>query len=166
MTIAGDNTLLQKKPVKWNMRRVLTVSTVMGLIGVVETFGLLLIGKLLLHLGKDQLQSFIYLKLAVAGHLTLFVVRTRGSFLSSPHPSKALLAAVLCTQFAAVLIVGFGFLVAPLEWSYIGLIWAYCIAWVFIEDRAKLHLYRHLELQGKQHKSFLERVQCSIHHRV
>jgi H+-transporting ATPase len=163
MTIASDNTQLECKPVRWNMRRVLTISTVMGLIGVVETFGLLLIAKLVLGLGGAELQSFVYLKLAVAGHLTLLVVRTRGPFLRKPYPAPVLLMAIIGTQTVAVLIVGFGFLVAPIPWSYIGLIWAYCIAWVFIEDWAKLHLYKHLELGGKRHRSFLGRVQEHLH---
>jgi len=163
MTIAFDNTQLATKPVRWDMRRVLTLSTVMGVIGVIETFGLLLIAKLLLHMEGGQLQSFIYLKLAVAGHLTLLVVRTKGPFLSKPYPATALLGAIFGTQMLAVLIVGFGFLVAPIPWSYIGLIWVYCIIWVFIEDQAKLHLYKHLDLSGKRHASFLDCVQERFH---
>ena len=46
------------------------------------------------------------------------------------------------TQIAAVLIVGFGILVAPLPWAYVGLVWGYCLVWVFIEDQAKLLTYR------------------------
>jgi len=163
MTIAFDNAHLAKQPVRWDMRRVLTISTFLGLIGVAETFGLLLILKLLFHLDGDQLQSLIYLKLAVAGHLTLLVVRTKGPFLSKPYPAKVLIAAILGTQILAVLIVGFGFLVAPVPWSYIGFIWAYCIVWVFIEDSAKLHLYKHLEMKGKRHASFLGRLQERLH---
>jgi H+-transporting ATPase len=166
MTIARDNTQLEAKPVRWNMRRVLTISTALGLMGVVETFGLLLIARLLLDLSSAQLQSFIYLKLAVAGHLTLLVVRTQGPFLSRPHPARVLLAAILGTQIVAVLIVGLGFLVAPIPWSYIGLIWGYCIVWVFIEDWAKRQLYCHLELSGRQHKDFLGRVQGRFHSHV
>jgi H+-transporting ATPase len=166
MTIARDNTRLETKPVRWNMRRVLTISTALGLIGVVETFGLLLIARLLLDLSSAQLQSFIYLKLAVAGHLTLLVVRTQGPFLSKPYPARVLLAAILGTQIVAVLIVGFGFLVAPIPWSYIGLIWGYCIVWVFIEDWAKRQLYCHLELSGRKHRDFLGRVQGRFHSHV
>ena len=44
MTIAYDNTLLPKGPVRWNMRRLLLVSGFMGLMAVAQTFGLLLIG--------------------------------------------------------------------------------------------------------------------------
>ena len=163
MTIAYDKTRLAPKPVRWNMRRVLTLSTVMGLIGVVETFGILLIGKLLLRMTPDALQSFIYLKLAVAGHLTLLVVRTRKPFLSRPHPAGILLGAILGTQIIAALIVGIGILVTPIPWSYIGFIWVYCLAWAFVEDYAKLHVYHHLALSGSRHRKFLDRVQGSLH---
>lgn len=84
MTIAYDNTWLDPHPVRWEMRRVLTLSTALGLIGVVETFLLLVIAREYLDLSVPQLQSFIYLKLAVAGHLTLLVVRTKEPFWKSP----------------------------------------------------------------------------------
>ncbi len=163
LTIAYDNTWLAPNPVRWNMHRVLKVATVLGLIGVIETFGLLLIGKLFLHLSDAELQSFIYLKLAVAGHLTLFVVRTRHPFWSKPYPSPLLLSAILGTQALAALIVGFGFLVAPIPWRYVALVWGYCLAWMFIEDWAKLHVYRHLSLSGKHHRKFFRRAQMAFH---
>ena len=158
MTIAYDNTWLSPQPVRWKMRRVLTVSTVLGLIGVVETFLLLVIAREYLDLTVAQLQSFIYLKLAVAGHLTLLVVRTKEPFWKRPHPAGALLWAVLGTQLVAVLIVGLGIIVEPIPWSYVGLVWGYCLAWIFIEDLAKLQLYRHLSLGGKHHLGFLRRL--------
>jgi H+-transporting ATPase len=163
MTIAYDNTWLDPKPVRWEMRRVLSVATVLGLIGVLETFGLLIIAKVLLKLDQAQIQTFIYLKLAVAGHLTLFVARTRRPFLTKPYPAPVLLLAILGTQAAAALIAGFGFLVTPIPWSYVGLVWAYCLAWVFIEDWTKLHVYDHLALSGKRHSAFLDRIKTSLH---
>jgi H+-transporting ATPase len=163
LTIAYDNTWLDPKPVRWDMRRVLTVATVLGLVGVIETFGILVIAKLWLQLTDAQIQSFIYLKLAVAGHLTLFVARTRRPFLTKPYPAPILLAAILATQVLAALIVGFGWLVTPIPWIYVGFVWGYCLVWVFIEDWAKLHVYRHLELSGKRHRDFLERIQQPLH---
>jgi H+-transporting ATPase len=163
LTIAYDNTWLEPKPVRWEMRRVLAVATVLGLIGVIETFGLLLIGKMLLNLNEGQIQSFIYLKLAVAGHLTLFVARTKRPFLSEPHPAGVLVAAVLFTQALAALIVGFGIFVVPIPWSYVGLVWIYCLVWVFIEDRAKLHVYHHLAFTGMRHRRFLDRIKEPFH---
>ncbi|MEJ2634122.1 MAG: plasma-membrane proton-efflux P-type ATPase [Calditrichia bacterium] len=163
MTIAYDNTWLDPKPVKWNMRRVITVATVLGLIGVAETFGLLLIGKMLFKMEGPPLQSLIYLKLAVAGHMTLFVVRSRKSFVTSPYPATILLVAIFATQGVAAMIVGFGFLMAKIPWSYVGFIWGYCIVWAFIEDWAKLHVYKHLELRAGHHRKFLGKVQTSLH---
>jgi H+-transporting ATPase len=158
LTIAYDNTWLDPKPVRWNMRRVLTISTVLGLIGVLETFGILVIARKWFQLTDAQIQSFIYLKLAVAGHLTLFVARTRRPFLSKPYPAAILLAAILATQVLAVLIVGLGILVAPIAWKYVGFVWVYCLVWVFLEDWAKLRVYRHLELGTKRHRKFLAGV--------
>jgi H+-transporting ATPase len=163
MTIAYDNTWLDPKPVKWEMRRVLTVATGLGLVGVLETFGLLVIGILWLKLDQAQIQSFIYLKLAVAGHLTLFVARSRRPFFTRPYPATVLLIAILGTQCVAAMIVGFGWLVAPIPWSYVGLVWGYCLVWIFIEDWFKLHIYRHLALTRKVHRDFMSRVKGSLH---
>jgi H+-transporting ATPase len=163
LTIAYDNTSLDPRPVRWEMRRVLTVATALGLIGVLETFGLLVIANVFFDLSTAQLQSLIYLKLAVAGHLTLFVARTRRSLLSKPHPAPALMVAILGTQLLAALIVGFGWIVAAIPWSYIGLVWAYCLVWVFIEDWAKLQVYHQLEMSGRRHRAFLDRVRARLH---
>jgi magnesium-transporting ATPase (P-type) len=81
MTIAYDNVRYSDKPEKWNMRNLLTISTFLGAVGVVSSFVLLYIGVTILHLGTGLLESLIFLKLAVAGHLTLFVARTRGTVL-------------------------------------------------------------------------------------
>ncbi len=164
MTIAYDNTWLDPQPVRWQMRRVLTLSTVLGLIGVAETFLLLIIARTYLSLSPEQLQSFIYLKLAVAGHLTLLVVRSREPFWKKPYPSRSLLTAVLGTQLVAALIVGLGIIVAAIPWSYVGLVWGYCLAWMFIEDWAKLALYRHLDMAGGHHQGFLRRLKSRLHH--
>ena len=163
MTIAYDNTWLDPKPVRWNMRRVLSVSTILGGIGVIETFGLLVIARSYLDLDIAQIQSFIFLKLAVAGHLTLFVARTRKSFLAEPHPAPAMVWSALVTKVLATLVVGFGWFMAPVPWSYIGLVWVYCIVWIFIEDRAKLAAYRHLEGMADWLAPVLGRIKRSAH---
>ncbi|HZE15747.1 MAG TPA: HAD-IC family P-type ATPase, partial [Mycobacterium sp.] len=134
MTIAYDHTPLDPQPVRWDMRRVLSVSTVLGTVGVIETFGLLVIAKKWLKLDTAQLQTLIFLKLAIAGHLTLFVARTRGRFCSKPYPAPILLIAVLGTQILATLIAGFGLLMHPLRWDLVGLAWGYALIWILVLD--------------------------------
>jgi H+-transporting ATPase len=163
MTIAFDNTWLDPKPVRWDMRRVLTVATTLGLVGVIQTFGILVIGKIVLNLDQGQIQSLIYIKLAVAGHLTLFVTRTKRSFLSKPYPSPILLIAILLTQAVAAAIVGFGILVSPIPWIYIGMVWVYCLIWMFLNDWVKLQVYHHLNITSKYHRTYLDRVQQMLH---
>ena len=160
MTIAIDNTPLDPQPVRWDMRRVLTVSTVLGTVGVIATFGILALAKLWLHLDIAQIQTLIFLKLAVAGHLTLFVARARGPFWARPWPAPAMIWAAVSTKILATLLAAFGIgLVTPISWSLIGLIWAYAIAWALIGDWAKLAVYHHLRYTGRHHQRFLARLQ-------
>ncbi len=167
LTIAKDNTVLSSHPVSWNMRWVLTIATVLGSVGVVETFLLMIIAENYFHVGTAELQTIIFLKLAIAGHLTLFVARTRHFFLSPPYPAPLLLFAIIATQIVAVLIASFGWFVTPISWEIIGMIWVYCLFWVFIEDVLKLMTYRHLEHAIPRHRRFLSRLRHSLsfHHR-
>ena len=80
MTIAYDRTYLDPKPVRWNMHRIIVVSTVMGLTGVIGSFLMLYLAINWLHLTVPQIQTYIFLTLVVAGHLTLFVARNKGFF--------------------------------------------------------------------------------------
>ncbi len=163
LTIAKDNAHLETQPVRWNMHKVLTIATVLGTMGVIETFLLMVIAKNYFHVSTAELQTIMFLKLAVAGHLTLFVARTRHFFLTRPFPAPLLLFAIIGTQTIAVLITGLGWFVTPISWEYIGMIWAYCLFWVFIEDALKLMTYHHLENKTPRHQHFLARLQRSLH---
>ena len=145
MTIAYDNTWLSPVPARWDMRRVLMVASALGLIGVIETFGLLVIAMHFFDLSRAQLQSLVFLKLVVAGHLTLMVARTRRRFFQPPYPALVLVAAVLGTQVVAAVIVGVGLFVDRIPWLYVGVVWAYALAWILLEDEAKILVYRYLE---------------------
>jgi len=130
---------------------------------VLETFLMLALARAYLPLDATQLQTLIYLKLAVAGHLTLFVTRTRGPLWSRPFPAPALLAAILATQGIAVLIVGFGVFVAAIPWWTVGAVWAYCLVFVLVEDALKRAVYRTLSLGGRGHARFLSRLHERLH---
>jgi hypothetical protein len=78
MTIAYDHTGLEPGPVRWDMHRIVAVSSIMGLTGVAGSFLMLYIALDLLHLSIPQVQTYIFLKMAVSGHLTLFVARSKG----------------------------------------------------------------------------------------
>lgn len=164
MAIAFDNTLVSPDPVKWNMRRVLTLSTVLGLTGVIGSFLMLIVAKNWLKLDIAQIQTFIFLKMAVAGHLTLFVTRTPRMFLKKPHPAPVLLWSAVFTKILATLFVVYPFgLITPIHWRAVGIIWLYCIVWLFVGDLAKLAVLRHMEMSSPRHEGFL-RLLKQCHH--
>ncbi len=160
MTIAYDHTPLDPQPVRWEMHRVILVSTVMGLTGVAGSFLMLFVAVEVLHLGIAEVQSFIFLKMAVAGHLTLFVARSRRFFLQKPYPAPVMIWSAVATKLAATLLVAYGFFsfVTPISWRAIGLIWAYSITWALVTDAAKVAVYRRLAHTSPRHVSFLRRI--------
>jgi H+-transporting ATPase len=147
MTIAYDNVKYSDKPEKWDMRTLLGIATFLGIIGVFSTFGIFYIGLIVLKLNPLVLQSFIYLKLSVAGHLTIFVARTKGPFWSV-KPAKPLLFAVIATQLVATLITVYGILLPAMGWELALLVWGYALALFVITDFAKVRLYKLLDHTG------------------
>jgi H+-transporting ATPase len=148
LSIAYDNVLYRNAPEAWNMRTVLGVATVLGVLGVIAAFGLFYLGERVFHLDRPHIQTLMYLKLSVAGHLTIFLTRTRGPFWSV-RPARILWGAVLGTQALATCIAIFGFgLVTPLAWYWAALVWGYAIAWFLFNDRAKLLTYKLLDRLG------------------
>jgi H+-transporting ATPase len=130
------------------MPHLLGVAAVLGLFSIAESFGLLLIGIRVLSLEdlqgyfglatEAQLQTVMFLQLVAGGHLLLFVTRTERWFLLPPFPAAPLVWAILLTQVVAVLMCGFGWLVAPIPWKLIGWVWAYNLAWMFVLGGVRL----------------------------
>ena len=141
LSIAYDNVHYKDKPEAWNMRMVLGIATVLGVIGPLAAFGLFYIGDRVYHLDHAHLQPMMYLMLSVAGHMTIFLTRTRGPFWSI-RPAPILWMAVLGTQIVATLIAVYGVFMPPLGWGWALFVWGYAFAWFLVSDRVKLLAYR------------------------
>jgi H+-transporting ATPase len=152
LSIAYDNVHYKDKPEAWNMRMVLGISTVLGVIGVVAAFGLFFLGERVFHIDRAHIQTLMYLKLSVAGHLTIFLTRTRGPFWSI-RPSRILWIAVLSTQIVATLIAVYGLFMTPLGWGWAGFVWGYALLWFLVNDRVKLLAYRIFDPVKKEPKT-------------
>jgi H+-transporting ATPase len=144
LSIAYDNVHYKDQPEAWNMRLVLGMASVLGVVGPVAAFGLFYLGDRVFHLGHPQLQTLMYLMLSVAGHLTIFLARTRGPFWSI-RPARILWMAVVGTQTLATLIAVFGIFMTPLGWGWAALVWGYAFVWFLVTDRVKLLAYRILD---------------------
>ena len=71
LSIAYDRTHSGARPETWNMPVVMGVATILGLAGVLSSFGIFYLAERVFALPQDIIQSLIYLKLSVAGHLIL-----------------------------------------------------------------------------------------------
>jgi H+-transporting ATPase len=142
LAIAYDNVHYKNRPEAWDMHLVLGIATVLGVIGVVAAFGLFYLAERVFDLDRATTQTLMYLKLSVAGHLTIFLTRTRGPFWSPPHPARILLVAVLGTQLVATLIAVYGVFMPPLGWGWALFVWGYALVWFLVNDRVKLLAYR------------------------
>jgi len=147
MTIAYDNVPPAARPVRWDMHRIFLFASLMGLLSLVETFGLLLTGlrwiadphlQAMIHLDPDQLKTVMFLQLAVGGHLLLFVVRTKRSLFAPPYPSARLFWAIVATQIAALLICYLGVGVRAIPAAAILGVWIYCLIWMVVLDVVKI----------------------------
>jgi H+-transporting ATPase len=141
LAIAYDNTRVDPQPVRWNMQTLLTVSSVLGVMGVIASFVLFFV---LTEYGfdEDRIRTLLFLKLIIAGHSTLYVTRSEGWFWERPWPAPLLLAATFGTEILGTLIAVYGFLVTGIGWKYALLMWAYALVWFVVNDAVKIFTRR------------------------
>ena len=164
MTIAYDRTGAEQQPVRWQMHQVITVATAMGVVGVVGSFGMLLIAMDWLKLDVAQIQTYVFLKMAVAGHLVLFVARSRGHFWQRPWPAPVMIWSAIVTKLAATLLAAYGLgLITPITWPEIALVWGYSIVSAVVTDLVKVQVYRHMRHEVPRHHRFLSRLMRPLH---
>jgi len=154
MLIAFDNAKVSSRPSKWNMHRVLIVSSILALVGVVQSAGLL---RYLHHdMGLDigPLQTAVFMQLVIGGHLLLFATRSTGFFFQPPLPEAKLFWAIMGTQVVAALMAAEGWLMTPISWGLIGFIWIYNLVWLVAIDILKVALYHHYDKRDSSQYSW------------
>ncbi len=144
LSIAYDKVVYRNQPEAWNMDTVLGIASVLGVIGPVAAFGLFYLGEQVYHLDRAHIQTLMYLMLSVAGHMTIFLTRTRGPFWSI-RPALILWIAVLGTQIIATLIAVYGLFMTPIGWKWAFFVWGYAFLWFLVSDWVKLLAYRLLD---------------------
>jgi H+-transporting ATPase len=163
MTIAYDNAPIARRPVRWAMHRVLTVATVLGIAGVGASFLLFWIAEQYLRLDQDVVRTLIFLKLLVAGHLTIYLTRNVGTIWQRPWPNWRLIVAAESTQVVGTLAAVYGWLMTPIGWHYAIAVWFYALAWWLVNSGLKIATFRMLEQQGAAEARHIARVERSLH---
>ncbi len=162
MMIAYDNAPVASGPVRWDMPRVLTIASALGLYGVFESFVLYWIARDLLHLPVPVLQAVIFLKLLVSGHMTIYLTRNKGWVWQRPWPSWKLVLPCELTQFVGTLIVVYGVAMAPIGWGLALFVWAYSLVSFLVANAVKITTHGLLDHRLASHARHLQRVEGSL----
>jgi H+-transporting ATPase len=162
MMIADDNAPFALRPVRWDMTRVLVVASVLGIMGVFVSFGILWIARDYLKLAPEVVQSVIFLKLLVAGHMTIYLTRNKGAIWESPLPSWKLIAACEFTQIIGTLGVVYGWFVTPIGWGLALVVWGYALVFFLITSAVKIATYRLLGHHVASHVRHLARIEGHV----
>ncbi len=172
LMIAYDNVKELDKPAKWQPNKISAISLAIGVAGVVSSFLALAIalwwygamhGMTLAQVvhaiateGKAGvvgtaalafIQTFIFLKLIIAGHTTIFVTRSKGWFWEKPWPSGPLFWGIMITNIIGTLLAVYGWLMpAAIGWGPAIFIWIYANLWMIINDAVKQYVGRKLNI--------------------
>ncbi|VAW54110.1 Lead, cadmium, zinc and mercury transporting ATPase; Copper-translocating P-type ATPase [hydrothermal vent metagenome] len=141
LAIASDNTRIDPEPVRWNMQEILTISSILGIAGVISSFLLFYI-LLEMKFSVEMIQSLFFAKLVIAGHGTIYNTRTAGWFWQKPYPSWMLFNATFSTRILGTLIAVYGIFITPIGWEYALWMWAYALIWFIINDAIKVATYK------------------------
>lgn len=144
LAIAFDRVKISQQPVRWQMKRLLTLATVLGITGVTSSF-LLIFTLQYLNYSHEMIQSLIFLKLVVAGHFTLWILRSEHWFWQQPWPSPLLFWAIMLTALLGTLFAVYGVFIQAIGWEHAALIWGYALVWMLINDTVKMTLIQYLD---------------------
>ncbi|WP_019938038.1 plasma-membrane proton-efflux P-type ATPase [Bordetella sp. FB-8] len=159
MMIAYDNAPFAMRPVRWDMAKVLTIATALGIYGVLESFVLFWIVRDYLALPLPLVQALIFLKLLVSGHMTIYLTRNKGLVWQRPWPSLKLVVPCEMTQVVGTLVVVYGWFMAPTGWGYALLVWAYALVSFGIASALKIGVYKLLDYRAALQSRHLTRVE-------
>lgn len=141
ISVAYDKATVAKLPQRFRVRRLVGNALFLGVVGVISSFTLLYLAYVFFGVSLAVLQTIIYLKLSIAGHLLIFSTRTKKWFFQD-RPSLILVGAVFATQIIATIIAVLGIFLTPISLSTAGLIWGYVLMAFTLTDGAKVLYFK------------------------
>jgi H+-transporting ATPase len=162
MMIAYDNAPVAPRPVRWDMVRVLTVASALGVFGVFSSFGLFWLARDYWRLAAPVVQSLVFLKLLVAGHMTIYLTRNTGPVWQRPWPSWRLIVPCELTQLIGTLAVVYGWFMAPVGWRLALFVWGYALIFFVVASGVKQFIYALLAHRPGRQARHLARVEARL----
>ena len=165
MAIAYDNTKVEEKPVRWDMKNVFILSTWLGIAGVLSSFAIFYIVMIYLKANPQSaflpelpmwvdindeksflgfVQTLFFVKLIIAGHYTIFNTRIADWFFKKPHPSWQLFFASFITALLGTALGLYSFDLLPrINWQWALFLWVYVSIWFVFNDIIKMAVIKY-----------------------
>ena len=162
MMLAYDNAPVAEHPTRWDMKRTLWEASLLGGLGVLTSFVLYWLGRDYLGLSAGELQTLVFLKLLVAGHMVLYITRADGVFWRRPWPSWPLFLALEGTQVIGTLAAVYGWFVTGIGWPLALLVWGFSLLSFLVNATAKVGLVQLMNYRARQQSRHLHRVESRM----
>jgi H+-transporting ATPase len=141
---------------------VLVIASLLGVFGVFSSFGVFWIARDYLLLEPSLVQSVVFLKLLVAGHMTIYLTRNRGALWQRPWPNWKLVVPCELTQIVGTLAVVYGWFMTPTGWRVALMVWGYALVSFAVASVLKIAAYRLVEHRLAHQARHLARVERHV----
>lgn len=142
ISLAYDRVKVALKPATIKDENKFIISSIYGLIGVLNSILMYLFLRKFTTLSNQEIQTIYFLKLTISGHLLIYVARTKERWFSF-LPSKQVIAATTITQLIATFLAFTGlFMPTGVAIPWIILIWVWAFFWMQITELCKYLYYR------------------------
>jgi len=136
VSMAFDRVKISPRPERINFRKCFLVSSIFGLMGMVNSLVLFFIAQKWGHLGWPAIQTVFFLNLVVSGYMMIYVVHTEKNWFAF-LPGKEVVAATFAAGFLATFFAVRGIFINPISWKLAAMIWAWSFLWMQAADVSK-----------------------------
>ncbi len=152
MSISTDNVKFSQKPNHWKIKNMVMGSVPMGIMQLIFSFGGLLLFK---HFDFPigQIQTLVFLIMVFTGQGVLYLVRTGGSFLKKPFPSKYMLTATIADFIVVTLLCAHGikaggsYLITPVPLKDIVTLFGFGVVYLLFMDFVKIGIFKMFDVR-------------------
>lgn len=138
ISLATDRVKIVNRPAKINVKKRFTLSSLYGVVGILNSLILFFIVRNILNLPWETIQTMYFLKLTVSGHMLIYVAHTKERWFKF-LPSKEVIWATSLTQLAATFLALTGFLMpSKIPFSAVLFVWLWSFFWMQIGELMKI----------------------------
>lgn len=136
ISLAYDRVKFANKPASINVKERFVLATSFGMVGLINSVIFFFILNNLFHLPLEIIQTMFFLKLAIGGHMLVYVAHTKERWYKF-LPSKQVIIATIATQIIGTIFAVVGILMNQIPLIYALIVWVWAFLWMQVTDLTK-----------------------------